>query len=131
MGFDAARGAHELMAHFVIGYPGQGLGYVLSESGNALARLDTRWATVSLVANDGTMEALSHRRYLKSEKMNLNPEGLSGAPVFSLYRNEECCHLALSGIVTHASKAGLFAIYPAEAIQEMLNDIVADLDDLL
>lgn len=63
-----------------------------------------------------------HLRALMSNGISImDPDGLSGAPVFFTYIDDgQQAHLGFAGIITDASKDGLFAVYGAGVIKDVI-----------
>jgi hypothetical protein len=57
--------------------------------------------------------------------MGLDPDGISGSPVFTVFEDESGeRHLLIEGMITDASLSGVLAVYDAEPMRRLLDKIV-------
>jgi hypothetical protein len=121
--------AKRVIAHFFIGFPLQAVGYDLKDSGDALSNLRTRWVKLLVEPAPDAIQFVPNRLYFRTgtplEEMGLDPDGISGSPIFCIYQDEEDqCRVCIGGMITHASKSGALAVYDPEPIRLLLDGIV-------
>jgi hypothetical protein len=114
---------------FVIGYPAQSVGIEFDlEDETKLAEFTLRWIRQDLQhAETAPMDPenrLIFTKHERSTRLSINPDGLSGSPVFSIVHDRQNDrHLRFDGIVTNA-REDRFAVLPSEHIRAMLDGIV-------
>lgn len=114
---------------FVIGYPTGSMRIELDLDDDArLAEFTARWIRQDLEVADRKPMDTEHRlifvKHERSTRLSIEPDGLSGSPVFSIVhdRHKER-HLRFEGIVTNA-REDRFAVFPSALIRPMLDGIV-------
>jgi hypothetical protein len=119
-------GAKQIFAYYFIGFPSQAVGYEISSESGALEHLKNRWIRLLLEPDTTTLRLVPNRLYMKSldsfESMKIDPDGISGAPVFVVYQtHDDQCRFAFCGIITDANKNGVVAVYDAQPMQLFLD----------
>jgi hypothetical protein len=114
---------------FVIGYPTGFMRIELDpDDDTRLSEFTARWIRQDLQAADREPMDTEHRlifvKHERSTRLSIDPDGLSGSPVFSIVhdRHKER-HLRFEGIVTNA-REDRFAVFPSALIRPMLDGIV-------
>lgn len=114
---------------FVVGYPTSSVVIELDlEDQSRLSEFTLRWIRQDLQLADKAPMDTEHRlmfvKHDRSTRLSIDPDGLSGSPVFSVVHNQQNeRHLRFEGLVTNA-RCDRFAVYPSERIRPMLDDIV-------
>jgi hypothetical protein len=112
---------------FVIGYPTQSVRIELGgEDGIEITDFKLGWIRQDLVQSDRRPMDTENRsifvKHPKSNRLSIEPDGLSGSPVFSMVRLGTDRRLRFDGIVTNAN-GDRFAVYPSVHIRDALEDI--------
>ncbi|MGY4478619.1 hypothetical protein [Bradyrhizobium sp. USDA 3364] len=123
--------ANEVVADysFVIGYPTSSHKIELDLQDEAqLSEFTMRWIRQDLQRSDGapmdTENRLIFVKHEQSTRQSVNPDGLSGSPVFSIVHDElKDRHLRFEGIVTNA-RDDRFAVFPSAHMRAVLDGIV-------
>lgn len=118
----------KIIAIFAVGYPTESVSYDpgYDEDGESIGP-DIVFGRHSLYLERAEHSAFDkdsriHLRISKESRTSIrNPDGLSGAPVFFTYLDDrERAHIGLVGIITDASNDGLFSIYSAGIIKQVI-----------
>lgn len=115
---------------FVIGYPAESVRIEFDlEDETKLAEFTLRWIRQDLQRVDNAPMDPEHRliftKHEGSTRLSINPDGLSGSPVFSIVHDrQKDRHLRFDGILTNA-REDRFAVLSSEHIRPMLDGIVA------
>lgn len=114
---------------FLVGYPSRSVRMEFDESDEGkLTEFVLGWVRQDLQV--GSPQALDTEnrdifvKHERSTRLSIEPDGLSGAPVFSLVcdsANER--HLRFDGIITNAN-GDRFAVYPSALIRKVLDSII-------
>ena len=113
---------------FLIGFPSQS---VVCEpdptDGTKLSEFVLRWVQVDLQPTQRERMDTENRemftKHPESTKQSVNPDGLSGSPVFSIVHDVgKNRQLQFNGILTNA-KSDRFAVYPSSVIRHLLDGI--------
>lgn len=120
------RDATNIFMYFAIGFPSQRIGYDLSPEGDTLENLRARYIRIELKPDDQAIQLTPNRIYMRSTKsfseMGLDCDGLSGSPIFCVYRSSEGnCHFGFCGIITNANNSGVIAAYGSQSIKFILD----------
>jgi hypothetical protein len=123
--------ANEVVADysFVIGYPTDSHRIELDlQDETQLSEFTMRWIRQDLQRSDiapmDTENRLIFVKHEQSTRLSINPDGLSGSPVFSIVHDElKDRHLRFEGIVTNA-RDDRFAVLASAHIRKMLDGIV-------
>jgi len=115
---------------FVVGYPTESHIIKLVDDEDVGARVlgyVSQWIRQDLQADTEQKLDKENRnifiKHLNSTRMSINPDGLSGAPVFSIVKDSNNDrHLLFEGLVTDA-KDDRFAVYPSQHIKRALDQI--------
>lgn len=118
---------------FLVGFPTRSMVIELDPDGELrLEKFAPRWIRQDLEQADPEPLDTEKRdifvKHHESTRLSIDPDGLSGAPVFSIVcdtRKER--HLRFDGIVTNA-RGDRFAVYPSAFIRQVLDSIVDDRD---
>lgn len=116
---------------FLIGYPTSSERWNFNEDDEAeLIGVVSGWILQDLQADEPGLMDTEHRnmfiQHERSNKLEVEPDGLSGSPVFSIVHDAALNrHLRFDGIVTNA-RGSRFAVYPSIYIRDFLDLIVAD-----
>lgn len=119
----------KVIAQFFIGFPSQALGYDLHDAGDRLSNLRTRWIKLLVEPAPTAIQFEPNRDYYRTttplDENNLDPDGLSGSPIYSVYLDnaDQCC-VCITGMITHVSRSGVLAVYDADVIRRLLDTIV-------
>lgn len=114
---------------FVIGYPTESHRIELDlQDETQLSEFTMRWIRQDLQRSDSapmdTENRLIFVKHEQSTRLSINPDGLSGSPVFSIVHDQLTDrHLRFEGIVTNA-RDDRFAVLPSAHIRPMLDGIV-------
>jgi hypothetical protein len=114
---------------FVIGYPISSNTIELDlEDESQLSDFTLRWIRQDLQSSDGASLDPENRlifvKHERSTRLSIDPDGLSGSPVFSIvHDSQKERHLRFDGIVTHA-RGDRFAVLPSAYIRTLLDGIV-------
>lgn len=114
---------------FVIGYPAQSVRIELDlHDETKLSEFTLRWIRQDLQSSESAPMDPEHRsifvKHERSTRLSIDPDGLSGSPVFSIVHDErKDRHLRFDGIVTNA-REDRFAVLPSAHIRPMLDGIV-------
>lgn len=117
---------------FVIGYPtGSTMIEVDLQDESQLSQFTLRWIRQDLQRSDGApMDPENRLMFVKHERstrLSIDPDGLSGSPVFSIVHDRQKeRHLRFEGIVTNA-RDDRFAVLPSAQIRPVL-DVIVDAD---
>ncbi|MBX5303163.1 hypothetical protein HJB93_28690 [Rhizobium sp. NLR12b] len=114
---------------FLIGYPTASFDAEMNDEG-AYQRFVNRWIRQDLQPDAPKLMDVENRsmfvKHAGSTRLSVEPDGLSGSPVFSIVRDAASDrHLRFDGIVTDAL-GDRFAVYPSVHIRHFLDTIVAD-----
>ena len=120
-------------AIFTIGFISNSTDYdpVFDEDYNQLGTtIVSRWSKLYLQPTEvgpwlpnlrAGLEVHECQREATVNSADYDPDGLSGAPVGFIYRDQsEQRHFGFAGMITHADKLGRFAIYPTELINQIM-----------
>ncbi|MBB4219234.1 hypothetical protein FHT79_006465 [Rhizobium sp. BK212] len=114
---------------FLVGYPTHSTLTALDPNDySALSSFTARWIRQDLQGAKSQPLDTEHRnifvKHERSTRLSIEPDGLSGSPVFSITRSANAERfLRFEGIVTNA-RGDRFAVYPSVYIRDMLDDIV-------
>lgn len=117
------------VASFAIGFPTYAVKYLLPEVDDVdRPHFDIPWVKLYLEdASDYEPQPLDpdNRRFMaQSERFKQkelsDPDGMSGAPVFTIWRSGGTVGYVFAGMVTHA-RGRIFAVYPAVRIRQALD----------
>lgn len=114
---------------FVIGYPTSSNVIELDlQDESRLSDFILRWIRQDLQRSDSAPLDPEHRlmfvKHERSTRLSIDPDGLSGSPVFSIVQDRQNeRHLRFEGIVTNA-RDDRFAILPSAHIRSVLDVIV-------
>lgn len=114
---------------FLIGFPTTSTRITLDEADDPkVLEFTLRWIRQDL--EPAAWEPLDppdrsiFKKHARSTRLSIEPDGLSGSPVFSIVADEDGLrHLRFDGIVTHA-RGDRFAVYPSATIRDLLDSIV-------
>ena len=114
---------------FLIGYPTESFDADLSDEG-ACQRFVSRWIRQDLEPDGPALLDVENRdifvKHSQSTRLSINPDGLSGSPVFSIVHDAASDrHLRFDGIVTNA-RGDRFAVYPSVHIRRLLDQIAME-----
>lgn len=117
---------------FVLGYPTESDDLELVNDDEVGARVKeyvSKWIRQDLQVDTPKPLDTEHRnmfiKHPDSNRISIDPDGLSGSPVFSIIKKGNERHLLFEGIVTNA-KGDRFAIYPSLYIKQMLDKVIKD-----
>lgn len=114
---------------FVIGYPTGSHKIELDlEDQSQLSEFTMRWIRQDLqMTGAAPLDPEHHIMFVKHERstrLSIDPDGLSGSPVFSIVHDEKKdCYLRFEGIITNA-RTDRFAVLPSAHIRPFLERIV-------
>lgn len=114
---------------FVIGYPSRSMRIEFDpDDDTRLSEFAPRWIRQDLQAANPAPLDTEHRlifvKHEQSTLLSVDPDGLSGSPVFSIVQDlQQERHLRFDGIVTNA-REDRFAVFPSAFIRSMLDKIV-------
>ncbi|MBA8904179.1 hypothetical protein [Phyllobacterium sp. P30BS-XVII] len=115
---------------FALGYPTKSVNIELNESDESkLSKFTAKWVRLDLLPASPQLMDIENRNIFEkhhaSTQISIDPDGLSGAPVFTIVSDSFGQRtLRFDGIITHA-KGDRFAIYPSECIRDFLDAIVS------
>lgn len=121
----------DVLAIFAIGYLTENTDYSpeFDEDGGPTGlEIVSRWTRLYLERREATSFDIEGRLPLRVHSRQLSaigdPDGLSGSPVFFIYRDEALqTHLGFAGIITDANISGDVNVYEAENIKNALDQI--------
>jgi hypothetical protein len=118
-----------VVASFFLGFPSQILGYDLSDDGSKLEHLHARWVRMLIEPAPDALQFVPNRTYFRTktalDSVGLDPDGISGSPIFTVFEDESGeRHLLIEGMITDASVSGILAVYDAEPMRKLLDEIV-------
>lgn len=114
---------------FLIGYPSTSTIIDLDpDDPTRLSNFTMRWIRQDLEAAEPQLLDTEHRnifvKHERSTRDSIDPDGLSGSPVFSIVRyGDNDRFVRFDGIVTNAN-GDRFAVYPSVTIRDMLDHII-------
>lgn len=119
-----------IFGYIFIGFPTQAVVYDLKPDGEALAHLRSRWIMMLAEPTSDAIQFVPNRLYFRTvdafKEVGLDPDGISGSPMFCLYQDRgDQCRVAVSGMITNASESGVIAVYHPDPLRRMLDGIVA------
>lgn len=114
---------------FLIGYPTESFDADINDDGACL-RFVNRWIRQDLQPDGPSLMDVENRnmfiKHSESTRLSVNPDGLSGSPVFSIVHDAKSDrHLRFDGIVTDA-RIDRFAVYPSVHIRDFMDQVVKD-----
>ncbi|MGU3358914.1 hypothetical protein ACLBWX_01130 [Methylobacterium sp. M6A4_1b] len=114
---------------FLIGYPTDSQIINLNNDGQ-LVSIVNRWIRQDLRPDDLKLLDVDNRNMFvkdeRSTRSSIEPDGLSGSPVFSIVRDTDSNrHLRFDGILTDA-RNDRFAVYPSVHIRDLMDQIIDD-----
>lgn len=120
---------------FLIGFPTKSL-LIDIEDGDVprISQFTMRWVRQDLQKTSRRLMDTDNRdifvKHEDSTRMSIEPDGLSGSPVFSLVKgSDQERHLRFDGIVTNAN-GDRFAVYPSSYIRDLLDHIIGGRPEL-
>jgi len=116
---------------FLIGYPHYAFTLDLDSRGEEVSEFTARWIRQDLQeAAPALMDTENRNMFVKHEastRSDIDPEGLSGGPVFSIVGDDQKNrYLRFDGIITNA-RDNRFAVYPSTDIRRFLDCVIAGL----
>lgn len=117
---------------FLVGFPTDSMIIEIdSEEPYPLTRFTARWVRQDLEWGEPALMDPEHRdifvKHPKSTRLSIDPDGLSGSPVFSIVSNGLSeRQLRFDGLITHA-KDDRFAVYPSSYMRPILDSIVDEM----
>jgi hypothetical protein len=114
---------------FLIGYPTKSFDADINDEG-ACEHFVNRWIRQDLQPDGPSLMDVENRdmfvKHPQSTRLSINPDGLSGSPVFSIVQDSVSDrHLRFDGIVTDA-RDDRFAVYPSVYIRHFMDQIVEE-----
>lgn len=115
---------------FLIGYPAGSFDADTDDDGK-YQRFVNKWIRQDLQPDVPRLMDVENRnmfiKHGRSTRLSVEPDGLSGSPVFSIVRDTTSDrHLRFDGIVTDA-RGDRFAVYPSAHIRDFMDRIVEDM----
>ncbi|TIU00667.1 MAG: hypothetical protein E5W55_02250 [Mesorhizobium sp.] len=114
---------------FLIGYPSASFDVDTNDEGE-YERFVNKWIRQDLQPDKPRPMDVENRdvfvKHDRSTRLSIEPDGLSGSPVFSIIRDRASCrHLRFDGVVTDA-RGDRFAVYPSVHIRNFMDRVVEE-----
>lgn len=115
---------------FLIGYPTASFNADMNDEGE-YQRFVNRWIRQDLQPDRPRLMDVENRdmfiKHDRSTRLSIEPDGLSGSPVFSIVHDAASNrHLRFDGVVTDA-RGDRFAVYPSVHIRNFMDQVVEDM----